>query len=291
MGNSPSWVTEVFCPTLGTIICNVMWLSPLSAVLESRKKRSLGKLNPVPFAITVANCVAWTMYGCMRRDWFVFWSNSTGLCLGIFYSISSLALLNLKKADVLRFNIMTALLVGSAVFWCLMAMVACIVYNDDPASREQGIRFIGTIGMAFGLAYYVSPLSTLLTILRTRDSSSLYLPMIVTSFFNALMWVIYGFVAKNDVALWLPNAAGCILCALQFGFRLTIPAAGIKYATVESDTAVLVQQKPSPEPIQSPMHTLDDDDNTFQEEKDKDHLFSGNTTVESTKSDNNRDSV
>jgi len=286
MGNSPSWVTEVFCPTLGTIICNVMWLSPLSAVLESRKKRSLGKLNPIPFAITVANCVAWTMYGCMRRDWFVFWSNSTGLCLGIFYSLSSLALLNLKKADVLRFNIMTALLVGSAVFWCLMAMVACIVYNDDPASREQGIRFIGTIGMAFGLAYYVSPLSTLLTILRTRDSSSLYLPMIVTSFFNALMWVIYGFVAKNDVALWLPNAAGCILCTLQFGFRLTIPAAGVKYATVESDTAVLVQQKPL-EPIQSPMHTLDDDDNTFQEEKDKDHIFSGNTTVESTKSDNN----
>jgi len=240
MGNAPSWVTDLFCPTIGTIICNVMWLSPLSAVLGALSKRDLGTLNPVPFVVTVANCIAWTMYGCMRRDYFIFFSNSTGLCLGLFYSLSSLTLLN-KKRDIQQLLII--LLVAACVFWCLMAMVACIVYSDDLASREQGIRFIGTLGMGFGLAYYSSPLSTLVQVVRNRDSSTLYLPMIVSSFLNALMWVIYGYVAKNDVALWLPNAVGCILCTMQFILRMSFPQRNVNVPeNITVDTAKPLQQ-------------------------------------------------
>ena len=241
------WVTDVFAPTLGTIICNVMWLSPLLAVLEARRKRDLGNVNPVPFAVTVANCVAWTMYGCMRRDYFVFFSNATGLCLGLFYSLSAISLLSLKRADTQRLELMTIMLIAAAVFWCFMAMVACIAYPDDPTSKEQGIVFIGTLGMGFSLAYYGSPLSTMVQVVKKRDSSSLHLPMVATSLLNAFMWVIYGYVAKNDVSLWLPNAVGCVLCSGQLFMRLTIPA---KHS---ENSLPIVTEKLEPE-IPSPMH-------------------------------------
>ena len=37
--------------------------------------------------------VGWSMYGCMKRDYFIFWGNMPGLVLGLFYAISVLPFL------------------------------------------------------------------------------------------------------------------------------------------------------------------------------------------------------
>ena len=222
-GVPPPWVLEILAPTLGVIICNIMWLTPARAVWRAAQKRDLGTLNPVPYAVTVCNCLGWVIYGCMRRDYFIFFANFSGLICGVGYSLSALVLLQRKKIDAFRFNMMFWGLMATAAFWGLMGMIACIVFDDDPASREQGIVFIGVLGMGFGLLYYTSPLSTLLKIVRQRDASSLYLPLIVTSFLNASLWVVYGF-AKRDTAIWLPNVVGMALCTVQFLIKVLIPA-------------------------------------------------------------------
>lgn len=234
-GAPPRWVGELFAPILGVLICNVMWLSPMNGVLEARRKRDLGSLNPIPFAVTVCNCVGWVIYGCMRRDYYIFWANSPGLVLGCFYSLSSLVLLNRKRSDVMRYNIMTAILIFSASFWCFMAMIACIVFDDSAQSKEQGIVFIGTLGMAFGLCYYISPLSSMLQVIRKRDSSSLSTPLIATSFCNALLWVVYGYLAKGDIAIWLPNAVGVALCTFQLIMKVVLPSKLPMAAAVAAD--------------------------------------------------------
>jgi solute carrier family 50 protein (sugar transporter) len=196
----------------------------MSAVLAARRKQDLEMLNPIPFAVTVCNCVAWTMYSCMRRDYFIFWSNGTGLCLGLFYSLVSLTLLSRRKKDEGKLSLMLGLLLSTAMFWCLMAMISCIVYTDDVASKEQGIVFIGTLGMAFSLAYYASPLSTILHVLKTKDSSTLYMPLILSSLVNSIMWVVYGYVAKNDLNLWVPNAVGVLLTSFQALLKFIYPS-------------------------------------------------------------------
>jgi solute carrier family 50 (sugar transporter) len=219
--SAASWSTNIGAPALGTVICNVMWLSPMSAILAARRKRDLETLNPIPFAVTVCNCVAWTMYSCMRRDYFIFWSNGTGLCLGLFYSLISLVLLSRRRKDEGLLSIMLGLMLSTAIFWCLMAMIACIVYADDTSSKEQGINFIGTLGMAFSLAYYASPLSVMLHVLKSKDSSTLYMPLILSSLVNAIMWVVYGYVAKNDINIWVPNAVGVALTSFQVLLKLS----------------------------------------------------------------------
>ena len=42
-------------PSVGAVICNLMFLSPLSSVLRARKGRELGYLNPIPWVAIVGN--------------------------------------------------------------------------------------------------------------------------------------------------------------------------------------------------------------------------------------------
>lgn len=58
-----SFILSTLVPGLGAAISLAMYGSPVSAVLKAQSKASLGDLNAVPFAVTVANCVVWLVYG------------------------------------------------------------------------------------------------------------------------------------------------------------------------------------------------------------------------------------
>ena len=49
----------------------------------------LQDLNPIPFPVVVANCMAWVAYGIVNRDPYVFLANDPGLLLGLFYTLSA----------------------------------------------------------------------------------------------------------------------------------------------------------------------------------------------------------
>ena len=51
---APTWLVDVFVPTLGVIICNIMWISPYQQVSKARKSKELGNLNAIPFVVTVS---------------------------------------------------------------------------------------------------------------------------------------------------------------------------------------------------------------------------------------------
>ena len=70
-----------------------MFSSPLKAVLDARKTKDLGALNPLPWSIILLNCFGWSFYGCLRKDYFVFWSNFPAICLSIFYCLTAFQLL------------------------------------------------------------------------------------------------------------------------------------------------------------------------------------------------------
>lgn len=69
---STTVLTNIVCPVIGTFICNVMWLSPIYAVLEARQHHKLGDINPLPFGVIVVNCMGWVGYSVIRQDYFLF---------------------------------------------------------------------------------------------------------------------------------------------------------------------------------------------------------------------------
>ena len=222
-----SVVTSLVCPLIGTLICNIMWLSPLPAVLEARRRHSLGALNPLPYGVTVLNCIGWTGYGIMRRDYFVFFSNSSGLVLGIFYSLSALSIMykpGMGKDERQAHSYLEALVVSAFVMWLGVFLIVGIAASGFGTEQNYfNGSLVGYLGSVCGLIYYSAPLSVMRKVVETKDSSSLYLPTIATNMGNALMWVVYGWFAVNDPIIYGPNFIGLLISSLQLGLIAMYP--------------------------------------------------------------------
>lgn len=68
----------------------------------------------------------------------------------------------------------------------------------------------GFTANAILLIYYAAPLSTIATVVRTRSSASLHLPLAVMNTINGALWLIYG-LAISDlfVRFWAAGSAVC----------------------------------------------------------------------------------
>ena len=181
--------SAIVAPALGTIICFGMWLSPMKAVLEARRTKSLnlssGPLNPIPFAITVANCIAWTTYGCQKRDLFLLFANGSGLTCGIFYILSVLPCMDnhaaidddddtecaLERLAEQRLKLaLEVMVVGVVAMWALVSMAVFIILDpSEPGDAKTGQTVVSAVGVVMGTCYYASPLTTMYTVVKQRN--------------------------------------------------------------------------------------------------------------------------
>lgn len=82
-------LTFVF-PAVGCVLSLLMFSSSLVAVLQVRRQKRLGELNPIPYTGILAQCTGQVIYGAVIRNWFVFWANAPGLLMGVWLSLSTL---------------------------------------------------------------------------------------------------------------------------------------------------------------------------------------------------------
>ena len=59
-------------------------------------------MNPIPFVLILANCVAWVSYAVVTHDPFVFLANDPGVILGLFLSFQRLRPLRCRGEDTVR---------------------------------------------------------------------------------------------------------------------------------------------------------------------------------------------
>jgi len=211
---SNSWISLYFAPALGTLLVNIMWLTPVYELLKARKNRDLGDLNPLPFAAVLLNCIGWAMYGVLKQDYFIFFSNGPGIVIGLFTCMSTIFILSKEKAtekEEKQRKMMETLVLGAVGFWVIVALFVGLVY---PGS-SMGTEVVGVFVDIISISYYAVPLSTLAQIIRTRDASSLYLPLIAINTLNTFAWVAYGALGTHDITMWLPNGLGLILSLIQ----------------------------------------------------------------------------
>eukprot|EP00242_Pyramimonas_sp_CCMP2087_P014741 CAMPEP_0198203894 /NCGR_PEP_ID=MMETSP1445-20131203/7228_1 /TAXON_ID=36898 /ORGANISM="Pyramimonas sp., Strain CCMP2087" /LENGTH=280 /DNA_ID=CAMNT_0043875479 /DNA_START=102 /DNA_END=944 /DNA_ORIENTATION=+ len=202
-------------PSMGAVLANVMFFSPLMVVLKKRKlAQPLGKLNPLPYPIIFVNCINWLLYAFVTRDPFLFFANAPGLMMGLFFTISSLPLAD--PATRLRIELLLYILLGADL---LVSGVAFVV-NDDKDTRQL---ILGLFGNLVLLVYYAAPLSSLWEVVQKRNSASLYWPMALANCANGFCWTVYGIV-RNDWFLIIPNSIGSILGLVQLVFRLLFTA-------------------------------------------------------------------
>lgn len=198
-----SFLLSKVVPTAGACMANLMFLSPLKAVLELRQTGVLGELNPVPWCAIVGNNMAWLGYSFAAKDPFVFAANLPGLLLGLFYVLSGTAYADAPtRATMEKLILSYAAVIGVTGF--VAAWGLC--------GTAQAV--FGICGNALLLLYYASPLSVIFKVLRTRSAASLYAPLSATNGFNGLLWTTYGFVIRDPYLLY-PNAFGALVSGVQ----------------------------------------------------------------------------
>ena len=81
----------------GTCTSNAMWLSPIRAVSIASKRGDLGDLNPIPYPLIFASALAFTVYGILISDHWIFWANFPGAVGGTFMTLRGYAMASQRQ--------------------------------------------------------------------------------------------------------------------------------------------------------------------------------------------------
>lgn len=253
----PYVLTHIVVPTMGMIITLIMWSSPLKAFWEARRTRDLGPLNPIPSVCVLANCIGWFIYGLLKRDYFIFFSNVPGILIALFSIVTAMSIYSqhTKPFEELpeKYTQLEALLVVIFLLWCVVSLVAVQGFNQfaDPMAQMQSL--VGILSSFFAICYYGAPLSTMVEVIRTKDTSTMYGPMIVCNVANSFLWTCYG-LAISDVNLAVPNGLGVVLGIVQL-FVLFIyykkPMLKVEEKTINGLTKADIESRVAVNPIRN----------------------------------------
>lgn len=72
--------------TSGTILAILMFVS----LVEIARSNMSGEANIfIQPLVTTINCMIWSTYAYLKKEWFLFWANVPGVFLGLFTSITA----------------------------------------------------------------------------------------------------------------------------------------------------------------------------------------------------------
>lgn len=197
----------LLAPSIGAMLSNLLFLSPMPAVMRVRRESVLGSVNPLPYIVMLANNICWCSYGSMIQDKFQWWANGPGMVLTSYYIISTLGLAppGSKQRYQLEMAFITlASVVASGIY------VASII-SEDP---EEGRVIVAWLTQIINVLMYAAPLSTISIVLRSKSAQSIDPRIAVMSFVNTSMWLCYG-LTKYDVYVWVPAALGSSFTVVQ----------------------------------------------------------------------------
>jgi uncharacterized protein with PQ loop repeat len=142
--------------------------------------------------------------------------------LGLFYSVSAVTILARKdeidsEAHKMRQVVESGLLFG-VVFWSVLCVALTFFMGSSETKKKTATDVLGYTLVVCVFLYYSAPMSTLYSVIKTRDSSSLYAPLIVVNLVNAMLWLFYGSFGVHDSFVAIPNGAGVILSIIQLLF-------------------------------------------------------------------------
>jgi Sugar efflux transporter for intercellular exchange len=101
--------------------------------------------------------------------------------------------------------------IGITTFWL---GVAAVIGFGRSFSAETQQSIVGTVNNLNLVFFYGAPLSTIRTVLATRNAASIHIPTMLTNTANGVFWTAYGF-AVLDPYLIVPNGLGAVLGFIQ----------------------------------------------------------------------------
>jgi len=148
------------------------------------------------------------------QNYYILWPNELGMLLGWFFTISCYGLAPTKTKDR-QLAIM--------LFFAIILSTVTIVGSFVDLSQDGQQYLWGFTANAILVLYYTAPLSTVLTVVRTRNTASIYWPLSLMNCLNGSLWFGYG-LAIGDYFIWVPNAAGALFGGCLLLLYLAMPS-------------------------------------------------------------------
>jgi solute carrier family 50 protein (sugar transporter) len=182
----------------------------------------------VPFPAQAANSAGWVAYSYvlasvgatpaelednLQAAALIFWPNALGLYLGLFFTLSCYGLADTKTRDR-QLAIVLALTLALSV----VGAVGTLGRFSPDALRSLW----GFTSNAILILYYAAPLSTVVSVVKTRSSASLHVGLAFMMVLNGALWVGFG-LATGDAFIWAPNAAGAATGLVLIGLIAAYP--------------------------------------------------------------------
>ncbi|ORX46389.1 hypothetical protein BCR36DRAFT_331754 [Piromyces finnis] len=200
-------VTETVFPLCGIFTSYFIFLSPFKELQNLKKSNGQCTINPIPSVMIICNCLCWNLYSFVIHNHWTFWPNLGGIVLGEYYVLILLTS-NMKPKD---FKWTSITLIGFTFLNIAGAALSFILFKDnyDAAKNCMGIVCIIVL-----CAMYVSPLTSMKEVIKSKNSSSINTLMTIASFINGFLWLVYG-IFFNDFYVWFPNGLGVVSALLQ----------------------------------------------------------------------------
>merc|ERR1719499_1248457 len=177
------------------------------------KDKSTKKESPIMFLMLVNNGFVWACYGILSDDSVILISNACGVMLGIVYS-AIFYQYTPNKAQMTKYVQMS---------FIVITMLFLFTFFSDPTFC---VNTLGLIGSLSAILLMASPLAVMKAVVRDQTSIYLPVPTVVTTFINALTWLLYGIVV-GDAFIWFPNGMGLLASIVQvcllFAYPRVIP--------------------------------------------------------------------
>jgi solute carrier family 50 protein (sugar transporter) len=243
-----SWyniITLYLCPSLGIVISTALYSAPAKSLAIALKRKSLGDLNPTPWAIMTGNCFGWLAYAYYTKNPFVLASNIPGLLVSFWLNAgasklqyyaqidnniddednnnyeaaqSSSAAIAIaadesessQSATISVFTSQDILLLEVLSLW-MTILVGVGWLGICKGNEKEVVGLLVNINLLF---FYAAPLQTMTTVVKRKNSNSIHTLSMFLNITNAGFWGIYG-LAINDIVIYGPNSIGLLLGIIQ----------------------------------------------------------------------------
>ncbi|CAE8671666.1 unnamed protein product, partial [Polarella glacialis] len=280
-------------------ICLVSW----STVREARKLGSLGGLDTRPYPLFFVTNMCWTCYGISIGDVWLWLSGAPAAVVWLYFCMNSVSLMSQEEGELeysptyeaggLLFHPRSLDLpvdlgqlsqfyrkrqvqrtqegVVAGLSFTMLVSFGCSPWNipglqflDDVITVDmKSAAFSAVCGVLSALCS-VLPVTRLWTLIKKRDASSIFFPLVVAQMLTLTNWIIYGLLV-GDAGMYIPSALGVGVClarlVIKCAFARNSPEGGDDDALEEVDMdSVMPRTPPSQIGKSSPMSVLEADD-------------------------------
>lgn len=217
----------------GTVFSIAMCLAGLSTISKIKTNGRTPPFSIAPFLSTLGNGYLWAVYGILKEDLFpTALTNGVNSLLAVYYCQQFYIYTSTSSKNLVR----------RQLFWVIVCMLGCSSYAMlgmsgfiDRAAVADGLGFVATIVC---VVMFASPLSTLRTVLATKSSESMNLPMVTAGSLCAGSWLAYGLLVQ-DSWIMIPNVLGFSLSLIQLGLILLYRGGGTSMGKIGRNNGIL----------------------------------------------------